>query len=410
MLQKKISRLINIVNLISCIFLTASSLYYTKFQQIGFYVFFISYVLEIFIDKKWRNFQLDKAKIYYLGLLLFFLLIFIYHPFENSNKYFNLLVEYRLALLGFAIVGFFGVNKLYKVNYLANTFIVSSVIAMLYMICGIGVKEFITSPQRAELVTFFRIAHINSHIVFNSYFNISLVCCWYLIFYTKTKLNALRITSYVFSAILIIYFLLISEGRIGIVICILFLISVCIYQLWKINKLIVAAFCLIAPFIIWGIVNNHKRMSKDEVFNDARVFIWKAAEEVMKKQPVLGFGASRAQEEFDASLYIYEPKQFRESWKETRIMHSHNQFFQTYMEFGIIGIVLLLGLIIGPIILAEPQNRFFAILLLFVFVSQFMTDIVITYQGFPVIFGILTLITVAIKKESSRQENIAAVL
>ena len=405
MLQKKISRLINLINLISCIFLTVSSLYYTKFQQIGFYVFSISYVLEIFVDKKWKNFQLDKAKIYYLGLLLFFLLIFIYHPFENSNKYFNLLVEYRLALFGFAIVGFFGVNKLYKVNYFANAFILSSVLAMLYIICGVGVIDFITNPLRADLVALFRNEHINSHIVFNSYLNLSLVCSWYLIVYTKTKFNTLRIISYLFSSIFFIYFLIISDGRIGVVLCAMILTSLCIYHLWKFNKLILSAFILIAPFILWGIISNHKRMSRDEVFNDPRVFIWRAAEEVVKKQPIIGFGASRAQEEFDASLYIYETKEFRDSWKETKIMHCHNQFIQTYMEFGFIGIILLLGLITGPIILTDPNRRLFAILLLFVFVAQFMTDIVITYQGFPVIFGILTLVTIAIKKESSQPEN-----
>lgn len=410
MFQKKISTTINIINLVSCVFLTASSLYYTTLQQIWFYTFFISYVLEIFIDKKWKDFQIDKSKIYFLSLLLFFLLIFIYHPFENSNKYFNRLVELRLVLLGFAVVGFFGVNKLYRISYLANAFIISAVIAMLYIICGIGVKEFIANPQRANLVTIFRIEHINSHIVFNSYLNIALVCCWYLIFMPKTKFKALRNLFYLFSTISIIYFLVISEGRIGIIICAISMFSISIYQLWKLNKLLVAGFILIAPFMVWAVVSNHKRMSKDEIVNDPRAFIWKAASEVVKKQPILGYGASRAQEEFDASLSKYETEKFRKIWKETRIMHCHNQFLQTYMEFGVIGIILLLGLISGPIVLTEAKRKFFAFMLLFVFVSQFMTDIVITYQGFPVIFGILTLITIAIKKETSQSEEIAQIL
>jgi O-antigen ligase len=402
MLNKKIATSINIINLISCLYLTASSLYYTKFQQIGFLVFFISFFLEIFIDKKWKNFQFDKAKIYYLGLLLFFLLIFIYHPFENSNKYFNRLVELRLALFGFAIVGFFGVNKLFKVSYFANIFIVSSVFAMLFIIFGIGINEFIVNPQRSNLVSIFRIEHINSHIVFNSYLNIALVCCWYLIFNTKAKFNTLRILFYLFSSISIIYFLFISEGRIGIAICAVLLFSVTFYQLWKVNKLFVIALILITPFVIWVIASNHKRMSKDDITSEPRLFIWKAAAEVLKKQPILGYGASRAQEVFDVSLNKYETKEYRESYKETRIVHSHNQFIQTYMEFGIIGIILLLGLISLPLILTEPKRRFFAILLLFIIISQFMTDIVITYQGFPVIFGIFTLMTIAINIEQKQ--------
>jgi len=405
MLLKRISTSINYINLLSCLFLTASSLYYTKFQQIGFYVFFISYFIEIFTDKKWKNIKFDKDKIYYLALLLFFLLIFIYHPFENSNKYFYRLVELRLALFGFAGVGFLGVNKLYKVSYFANTFIVSSVTAMMYIILGIGITEFISNPQRANLVSLFRVEHINSHIVFNSYLNITLVCCWYLISRTKTRFNALRILFYVLSTIPIIYFLIISEGRVGIAVCIILLFTISVYQLWKIHKLSVVVFLIISPFLIWPIISNHQRMSKGEILNDPRAFIWKASIDVVKKQPLIGYGASRAQEEFDATLLNYETKEFKEYWKDIKIMHSHNQFVQTYMEFGIIGIILLLGLIIGPIYLTEPKRRFFAIMLFFVFVSQFMTDIVITYQGFPVIFGILTLMTVAVKKEPSQQEQ-----
>jgi len=399
MILKKISLFINYINLISCIFLAASAIYYTRFQQIGFYVFFTSYFFEIFLDKKWKNFHIDKSKIYYFILLLFFFLIFIYHPFENSNKYFYRLAELRLALFAFGVVGFLGVNKLFKVSYFANTFVLSSLIAILYIIWGIGPKEFILDPLRSNLVTLFRIDHINSHIVFNSYMNISLVCCWYLIFRTKTRFNVLRIIFYVITGASFTYFLVTSEGRIGIAICTGLLFYIASYQLWKIHKLLALIFIVVAPFIVWGVLSNHKRMSETEILNDPRTFIWKASTEVIKKQPIIGYGASRAQEEFDATLYRYETKVFREQWKTTKIMHCHNQFVQTYMEFGIIGIILLLGLISGPIMLTEPKRRIFAALLMFVFVSQFMTDIVITFQGFPVIFGILTLMTIGIKQE-----------
>ena len=114
---KKISTSINYINLISCIYIAAACICYTSVQQIGFYFFFITFFLEIFLDCKWQNFKIDKVKKYYIVLLLFFLLIFIYHPFEHSNKYFLRLVELRLALFGNAIVGFFGLNKLYKLEY-----------------------------------------------------------------------------------------------------------------------------------------------------------------------------------------------------------------------------------------------------------------------------------------------------
>lgn len=398
---KKLSISINYINLISCIYLAAASICYTSVQQIGFYFFFISFFFEIFLDRKWLNFKIDKIKIYFLILLLFFLLIFLYHPFEGSNKYFLRLVELRLALFGFAVVGFFGVNKLYKLEYIANAFIVSSVIAILFLVFdAVGIKEFIANPKRAELINQMRKIYINSHLVFNVYLNISLVFCWYYLFKVKElRYKKIKLPFYIIAVILIIYILLISEGRMGLLTCMSMLLLIIGVNLWKLRKLYVYILILFAPFVVWILVSSHKRMTPLELKNDPHTPIWNAAIDVAKNQPLIGYGASRAQEEFDVSFDKFLPKEYKDGWKESRILHCQNQFLQTYMEFGIIGIMLLIYIVTAPLVLVEKGRRFLSFLMMYVIVAQFTTEIVLTFQGYPVIFGLLTLMIIVLKDE-----------
>src|ERR1035437_4754105 len=134
MMKQKIILVINYFNLVSLLLLAAASIYYYPIQKLAFLAFFGSYFIEFILEKKWENIVLDKKSIYYLVMAFFFLLAFIYYPFENTSKYFTWLVGRRLAIFGFAVVGFFGVNSKYKLNYILNTFIISSVVAILYLI------------------------------------------------------------------------------------------------------------------------------------------------------------------------------------------------------------------------------------------------------------------------------------
>jgi len=405
---KKISISINYINLISCIYLAAASICYTKVQQIGFYFFFISFFIEIFLDRKWLKFKLDKGKIYFLVLLLFFLLIFIYHPFEDSNKYFLRLLELRLALFGFAVVGFFGPNKLYKLEYIANAFIVSSVFAILFLIFGaVGIKEFIVNPNRAELFSQMRILYINSHLVFNVYLNIALVFCWYYLFKVKNlKYEKVKFPFYIFAVILIIYILVISEGRMGILTCISMSLLIIGVRLWKLKRIYVYFLILLAPFAMWILINSHKRMSPSELQADPHTIFWNAAIDVVEIQPVIGFGASRAQEEFNTALGKLLTPEYIVNSKEIKVFNCQNQFLHTYMEFGIIGLILLIYLITKPLVLAENGRKFLSFLLMFIIAAQFNTEIVLTFQGFPVIFGLLTLMIIILKDEPADNQLI----
>ena len=197
-MKEKFISALNYFNLFWVLVLTASSIYCFEFQRIPFFMFFISYFIEFIVERKWENFRFDRKKFYYCVLGLFFLLAFFYHSFSTPEKYFGSLITRRLAIFGFAFIGIFGLNKRYKLSYLLNTFIISSIFAIFYLVFyRIGIVEFLSNPNRSELFSNERIIYVNNHMEFNLFLNTSLVCIWYLLTKSWTRIHWLKKIFYI---------------------------------------------------------------------------------------------------------------------------------------------------------------------------------------------------------------------
>jgi O-antigen ligase len=398
-MKQKIILVINYINLFSVLLLTAASIYYYyPLQNIAFYLFFISYILEFFIEEKWNNIKLDKKGIYYLVMAFFFILAFIYYPFENTSKYFTWLVGRRFAIFGFACVGFFGVNNKYKLNYFLNTFIISSIIAILYIIFyRIGIISFITNPDKAMIFQIERVNSVNSHMVFNLYLNIALVSIWYILTRSWKRTTWWKLILYFGALTLIFGILSISEGRIGLITGFILMFIFIFFEIWKRKKIMGIVFMFLIPFLLFGALHHRERMSEKVIKTEPRVFLWEAALSVIKEKPVFGYGISNAQEQFDIARAKYETIEYRLNWKHIRILTSHNQFLQTTMEFGIFGLIILLFLFFYPIFIADKNRKLFAVLLIFPCVYQSLFDVFMTGLNYSSIWGILMVLILSVE-------------
>jgi O-antigen ligase len=331
-------------------------------------------------------------------MAFFFFLAFVYYPFENTQKYFTWLVGRRFALLGFAGVGFFGVNTKYKLNYFLNTFIISSIIAIFYIIfLRIGIVNFIINHDRESLFTAQRILYVNSHMVFNLFLNISLVCIWYILTRSWKRMAWWKLFLYIFALTLIFGILSISEGRSGFITGILLMLCFIFFEIWKRKKRIGIVVGFLVPFLLIGIVSQQRRMSEKDIKTEPRIFLWKAALDVIKEKPVFGYGISNAQEQFDIARAKYQTEEYRIDWKHIRILTSHNQFLQTTMEFGIFGLLILLFLYFYPIFIADINRKLFAFLLIFPCLYQSLFDVVITGVNYASIYGILMVLILSVE-------------
>ena len=154
--MEKIIKRVNFLNLFACCWLLVRVLFWNTdlpywFEFGGLYLFFTTFVVEILLEKRWRNLHWNKTSMYFCLFFVFFILGVVYAPFDGS-EYFRHHMEARYSLLGFSIVGIFGINKYYKLSYLFNVMIISSFLAILYLVFfKIGMSEFVTSPERSLL-------------------------------------------------------------------------------------------------------------------------------------------------------------------------------------------------------------------------------------------------------------------
>ena len=165
-MKDKLILAINYINLIAALYLAATSIYYYHIQKVGFILFFSTYFIELFLEKKWKTIQFNKKTLYFVVLIFFFSLALIYYPFD-SEKYFIPLMNKRFSLLGFGLVGLFGLNKKFKLSYFINIFVVSAVLAIAYVVLmGAGFSDFFRGEPGGINFPFLGIDYLNIKLFF----------------------------------------------------------------------------------------------------------------------------------------------------------------------------------------------------------------------------------------------------
>ncbi len=390
------------LNLMSSIFLMASLPFYFPQQKLALTLFFGTSIIEFFVDQKWKSIKFDKVTWYFIVIGIFFLLSFIYYPFENNHEYFHNLTERRLALLGFSLIGIVGLNKLFKLSYFLNTIILTAIALICYLVfVKIGIAEFITNPAREDLFTQARILNVNSHMAFNLYLNLALASVWYL-GVTRFRHIALWIKLiYAVFIVVIIATLLISEGRSGFIAALGLIAIIVIRRMWIYNKRLAFVVSLIILGSMSIVIFQHERMSEKLLEQEPRLFLWKeVALPIIQEKPILGHGTSDGQVQIDKFRIEKQTGFLIELWKNNQRVDVHNQFLQSTIEFGIIGLIILLLIYYAPILIIEEFRMTLLLLFLFLFSWQSLFDAFITGQ-FAGIFGFIMVLLLKTNKENT---------
>jgi O-antigen ligase len=367
---------INIFNLVSILFLVFVLVIRNyKLQEVAYFMFFISYAIEIITDKKWKTVKLSRKTTYFLMFLVFFLLAFAYYPFESSNHYFKLLIEKRYPLLGFSIVGIFGVNKFYQLKYFTNTLVFTSLAVIFLIFSKINIRDFFDDPNIFNLA---RNEIINTHMLVNFYLNSTILGVWYFLSNHWKTTNIFYKLFLIASVLLFIFILAISEGRTGFLAGIFVSITILFIELWKKKKKYGIIFLIIIPWAAALLISTHNRMDAEDIKSEPRYFLWAAGWHVIKDNSVLGQGMSTAQVKYDAAREIYQTEDYKQSWIKSKHLDSHNQYLQTWMEFGIIGLVLLIYIYFTPLFIISQKRLLLLVLFIILLSVQSFFDMFIT--------------------------------
>lgn len=196
-----------------------------------------------------------------------------------------------------------------------------------------------------------------------------------------------------------------SEGRSGFIAAIGLSAIIVIRKIWLTKKIVaIGAFVFILIGMVFAVL-QHERMSEKMIEQEPRLFLWtEVALPIIQEKPILGHGLSDGQTQIDSVRQGKQSKILYELWKTNKRVDVHNQFLQTTIEFGLIGLVLLLAIYYYPIRLVNRSRMTLLLLGLFLFSWQSLFDTFITGQ-FAIIFGFFITLLLTVPKSESLNNN-----
>lgn len=364
----------------------------------GMYLFGVTWLIEIVIEKRWNSVKPSIDWIFYGLMIILFCMGFIYYPWDGT-VYFHHHMEQRIPLMVIGLVGIFGLNNRYSRSLIINTMVITSVCAILFLLFKTGWHNVLFSPDRISMVSEIRIQCISSHMVFNFFLNSTLIGMWYLLFHAESKPALWQKIVYPLTAMLIFCALLLSEGRTGFFIGLAIMGAMIVIEVYRWNKWAGRGISVCALGLLFALSALHPRMTPGMLSHDLRYAYWRSAFELIDKKPVLGYGISHAQEEFDKVNMKYATEDERYHWSVVNryYVDCHNQFIQSTLEFGIFGFLLVLGIYLSPLYICWGKREWWlAFFFTLISVWQSLFDMFLTGQ-FVLIYGILFLMTLRMK-------------
>ena len=199
----------------------------------------------------------------------------------------------------------------------------------------------------------------------------------------KRKLKILYITLLVFFSV----FILMLYSKAGIISLFIIYLSFGIYIAVKVKKIKYFLYSIVSALLL-GLVlfifipNTNTRLntiidglSAQELdpssteSTQLRIFVWKAANELITSNPILGYGLGDAD---DVLIHKYEEKGYWGAFEKK--LNAHNQFYQSIISVGYIGVIpfLLFFAIyfINGIMSRSLLKILFVVLSLFVFLFE----------------------------------------
>lgn len=334
--------------------------HYNWCQRIAWYWLAITYPLDYVVNCRWQNWHWTNSKWTFVAFIAFALLVPLWQLFDplHTDLYETTLENVApFFFLGF--VGILGVTDKMHLDYVAWTMLTVSLGIIAYLIYIVGVAM----PSLHSWIFSFnehRMLDVNSHMVINLYWNMTLVAGLWVVLRSGRSLTTKILTAVMMLPIVLA--LLISEGRTGIITLLMATLIVLLYLLithrnwWLLLPL---ALYVIAAFVYVG---NNKRMEDARTQKNPRVYLWQIARETIAEQPVVGYGVCSARKEFVSrvreneylsAMYVRpeieeNPLCHRDGDVLYEMIHPHNAVLETWMRFGVIGLLLFFACLILP--------------------------------------------------------------
>lgn len=335
-----------------------------------------------------------KANIGFVLMILVYLM-YLTGILWSGNKelaYLDLQQKIPLILVP-GLFLFLRYNK-FQLRLIVYSFFIGLLFSFVYSMTT-SMINFMDSKLFSEFMYYFLSKTIHpTYLAFYSNIAIAIL----LLDYVTKRLSLFRKDKYYVLLIFIFsFFSLILLSRLGIVTTMLLNGILVIYWLRKkkwVLSVFVSIFLTLTPLImvkssiwarerLWDELATEKVEEGREIISltTLRMEIWDDALIVYNKSPFLGFGTGDVQDEM---INQYEEDNLYQAVEEK--LNPHNQFLQTGIAIGAIGILLVLSVLVYPIFRLKKHFYFSALISLISFMF-FMTESVLETQAGVVAFA-----------------------
>ena len=376
-------QLVEWINVICAIFLISTLIFPFEYQRPAFYAYASTLFLDIIANRRYKNVKWFNARWVFVVMILFYLCIWIWHIFEETNlPYFQTTAEKRIGLLIAGILGLFtNINPKLKPQYFAIPIMGTSIVTLLYVLFKIDFlhNTYDTFQIYQEAVANYRGLKMNiTHMSFNLYTNCGIMFGIYGIMESRKLWSKIIYSTFITLSIPIV---MTTEGRIGLFTILILLGILCFYLVSLKNKHLLIPLTTLLIIAISIIFGNHYKMKNDIIINDPRIYIWEESFAMIKDKPIFGYGVSDGRTEFVNRLFSNNKvKPFLNYWftefpeYNKYSLHAHNIFLESMLEFGIIGLILIILLLNLPLILTKNKRQIFISIFILIFTLQGLTE------------------------------------
>ncbi len=359
----------------------------------------INWLIEGNFANKLKLLSINKVVLLFIS---FYLLHIISALYSDNLKVGLFDLQVKLSLLVFPIiVASSAPLTLKKTHNVYKALIGGLIISTIIML----VRAYIFYGE-SNLTHHFFYHYLSSVFIHPSYLSmyINLSICFLLYHYTNNT-SSLTIRGKIIGAIIVLYLsfiVVLLSSRVGIAVLVLALTVFIIYQLFAKRRLLIGVLCI--AFLCISIILTN--MFLDQVSNRVvelnstlknktqstnvntqkssavRLLIWECAYNLFQEQPIFGYGNGDVNDKLNSK---YEERGI--TLARSLSLNAHNQYLQTLLGTGMLGLILL-GLILAiPFALSIKYKNYLYTMFVIIVSINFLPESMLETQAGTMFFG-----------------------
>jgi len=270
----------------------------------------------------------------------------------------------KASFIAFPIIAFFlSKRPSGKLGFAISGLIAGAILGS--VICwGNFLIQYLISAEAISYGSFSILMH-------SSYFSLNLdiafVFLFYFIFLSKTKRSGIQKLIGFLILCLYVATVLVVSSKTGIL-TLIFAISVCLFtMLYRYKKAVAFISVIGIAILVVATIQFNPRMNaafqsvktidlhKNQVYGtiQGRIFVWRHSSKVIGDNPILGVGTGDVRDELFNSY-----KDLNIRFQDEIRLNCHNQYFETYLACGLVGMLFLIFFLLQPLF---SRNRHFLI-------------------------------------------------